>query len=60
MFVDVRMARQDQGALTWLAAQRSVNANVSAQPLITLASAADAFLFVDTLTPAAGEPLTHP
>jgi erythromycin esterase len=52
MFLDVRMARQNNEALTWLSTRRSVNANVSSQSLITLSSAVDAFLFVDTLTPA--------
>jgi len=52
MFLDVRMARQNKEALTWLSTRRSVNANVSAQGLITLSTAVDAFLFVDTLTPA--------
>ena len=52
MFLDVRMARQNKDALTWLSTRRSVNANVSSQTLITLSTAVDAFLFVNTLTPA--------
>lgn len=52
MFLDVRMARQNKEALTWLSTRRSVNANVSSQGLITLSTAVDAFLFVNTLTPA--------
>ena len=52
MFLDVRMARQNKEALTWLSTRRSVNANVSSQSLITLSTAVDAFLFVNTLTPA--------
>ena len=52
MFLDVRMARQNEEAHTWLAARRSVNANVSSQTLITLSSAVDGFVFVNTLTPA--------
>jgi erythromycin esterase len=52
MFLDVRMARRNKEALTWLSTRRSVNANVSAQTLITLSTAVDAFLFVSTLTPA--------
>jgi erythromycin esterase len=52
MFVDVRMARENIEALTWLATRRSYNANVSSQTLITLSTAVDAFLFVNTLTPA--------
>jgi hypothetical protein len=52
MFLDVRMARQNKEALTWLSTRRSVNANVSSQTLITLSTAVDAFLFVNTLTPA--------
>jgi hypothetical protein len=51
MFLDVRMARQNKEAL-WLSTRRSINANVSAQGLITLSTAMDAFLFVNTLTPA--------
>jgi erythromycin esterase len=51
MFLDVRMARQNKETL-WLSTQRSINANVSAQGLITLSTAVDAFLFVYTLTPA--------
>jgi erythromycin esterase len=51
MFLDVRMARQKE-ALTWLSTRRSVNANVSAQGLITPATSVDAFLFVNTVTPA--------
>jgi erythromycin esterase len=52
MFLDVRMARQNKEALTWLSTRRSVNANVSSQALITLSSAVDAFVFVNTLMPA--------
>jgi erythromycin esterase len=52
MFLDVRRARQNREALTWLSTRRSVNANVSSQSLITLSTAVDAFLFVNTLTPA--------
>ena len=52
MFLDVRMARKNKEALTWLSTRRSYNANVSSQTLITLSTAVDAFLFVNTLTPA--------
>jgi erythromycin esterase len=52
MFLDVRMARQSNETLTWLSAQRSVNANVDAHTLITPSTAADAFFFISTLTPA--------
>jgi erythromycin esterase len=52
MFLDVRMARQNKEALTWLSTRRSYDANVSSQTLITLSTAVDAFLFVNTLTPA--------
>lgn len=48
----MRMARQNKEALTWLSTRRSMNANVSSQTLITLSTAVDAFLFVNTLTPA--------
>jgi len=51
MFLDVRMARQNQDALTWLSTRRSIDANVSSQGLITLSTAVDAFVFVNTLTP---------
>jgi hypothetical protein len=52
MFLDVRMARQNKEALTWLSTRRSFDANVSSQGLITLSTAVDAFVFVNTLTPA--------
>lgn len=52
MFLDVRMARQNTEALTWLSRPRSMIANVDAQTLITPSTAVDAFFFVDTLTPA--------
>lgn len=52
MFLDVRMARQNKEALTWLSTRRSMNANVSTQAVITLSTAVDAFFFVNTLTPA--------
>lgn len=50
-FLDVRMARQNEEALPWLSTQRSVDANVSSQALITLSTAVDAFVFIKTLTP---------
>ena len=52
MFLDVRLARQNKETLTWLSTRRSMDANVSSQTLITLTSAVDAFVFVNTLTPA--------
>jgi hypothetical protein len=52
MFLDLRMARQNKEALTWLSSRRSLNANVSAQALITPSTAVDAFFFVNNLTPA--------
>ncbi len=52
MFLDIRMARQNKESPHWLSMQRSVDANVSAQMLITLSTAVDAFVFVNTLTPA--------
>jgi erythromycin esterase len=52
MFLDARMARQNQDALPWLSTRRSIDANVSAQFLITLTTAVDAFVFVNVLTPA--------
>ena len=52
IFVDVRMARHNKEAIPWLAMRRSINANVDTQGLITLSTAVDAFLFVNTLTPA--------
>jgi erythromycin esterase-like protein len=52
MFVDIRMARQNKEAITWLSTTRSIDANVSAQGLTTLSTAVDAFVFVNTLTPA--------
>jgi erythromycin esterase len=52
MFLDVRTGRQNKEVLTWLSMRRSLNANVSAQSLITPSTAVDAFFFVNTLTPA--------
>ena len=52
MFLDVRTGRQNKDVLTWLSTRRSLNANVSAQSLITPSTAVDAFFFVNTLTPA--------
>jgi erythromycin esterase len=52
MFLDVRAARQNKEALTWLTTMRSFGANVSAQGLITLETAVDGLVFVNTLTPA--------
>lgn len=52
MFLDVRAARQNNEALTWLSTPRSIMANVSSQGLIPLSTAVDAFVFADTLTPA--------
>jgi erythromycin esterase len=52
MFLDVRTAQQDKGALVWLSIPRSLMANISSQALIPLSSAVDAFVFADTLTPA--------
>jgi len=52
MFLDLRMARQNKEALTWISTRRSLNANISAQSLITPSTAVDAFSFVNTLTPA--------
>jgi hypothetical protein len=46
------MARRNKEALPWLSAQRSYDANVSAQTLITLSTAVDGFVFVKTFTPA--------
>jgi hypothetical protein len=52
MLLDVRIGRQNNEVLTWLSTRRSLNANVSAQGLITPSTAVDAFSFVNTLTPA--------
>ena len=52
MFLDVRRGLQNKEALTWLTTRRSMDANVSAQGLVTPATAVDAFFFVNTLTPA--------
>jgi erythromycin esterase len=51
MFLDVRAARAQKDALPWLSSRRSIDANVSAQILIGLETAVDAFVFIDTLTP---------
>jgi len=51
-FLDVRMARQTRDAPAWLSTPRSIMANVDAQGVITLSTAVDAFVFVNTLTPA--------
>lgn len=52
MFLDLRMARQNQAALAWLSTQRSLHANVSSHVLITPSTAVDAFVFLSGLTPA--------
>jgi erythromycin esterase len=54
MFLDLRMARQDQAAFSWLSTQRSLHANISSHVLITPATAVDAFVFLGELTPALG------
>jgi erythromycin esterase len=54
MFLDLRMARQDQAALAWLSTQHSLHANISSHVLITPATAVDAFVFLSRLTPALG------
>jgi len=51
-FLDIRMAQRDREPPAWLSTQRSIMANVDTQGLITLSSAANAFVFVSTLTPA--------
>jgi len=50
MFLDVRAARRNKGALTWLSTPRSVMANVSSQALIPLSTAVDGFVFANTVT----------
>ena len=55
-FLDVRTARQNKDTLKWLSTVRSVMANVDTLGLITLETAADAFVFVNTLTPAIPPP----
>ena len=52
MFLDVRVALQNNEALPWLSTPRSLMANVSSQALIPLSSAVDGFVYVNTLTPA--------
>jgi erythromycin esterase len=52
LFLDVRTARQNMDAFAWRSTIRSVGANVSAQGLITLETAVDGIVFVNTLTPA--------
>jgi len=51
-FLDLRMARQNKEVLAWLSAPRSMGAHLDTQGLITPSTAADAFFFIDTLTPA--------
>lgn len=52
MFLDIRSARHDAEMRAWLSEARSIGATVDAHTLITPATAADAFFFVHTLTPA--------
>ena len=51
-FLDLRQARNHEEPRAWLTTARSVLANVDAQGIITPSTAADAFVFVDPLTPA--------
>jgi erythromycin esterase len=52
MFLDVRMARQNQEALAWLTTRRDFNSHLQTQSLITPSTAVDAFVFVNTFSPA--------
>jgi erythromycin esterase len=52
MVLDIRMARQSKEAAAWLSAQRPLHANISTHILIMPLTAADAFFFVEKLTPA--------
>ena len=53
MFVDVRAARLNNEAPSWLSTRRSVNANglTQLEMMIPLKTAVDGFVFVNTLTP---------
>jgi len=51
-FLDLRMARRDKDALAWFSTRRPTGAHLGSQGLITPSTALDAFLFVNTLTPA--------
>jgi|KBSSwiStaDraftv2_1062776.scaffolds.fasta_scaffold00907_23 erythromycin esterase len=50
MFLDLRMARQDPAALAWLSRKHPMMGETNS--LITPSTAADAFVYVDRLTPA--------
>lgn len=52
IFLDIRKAQRDKDALAWLSTRRSYDANVTSQELLSLQTAMDAFVFVNTLTPA--------
>jgi len=50
MLLDLRMARQDPAALAWLSRKHPMMGETNS--LITPSTAADAFVYVDKLTPA--------
>jgi erythromycin esterase len=52
MILDIRSARQDPEAWRWLSRQRAIRLNIVAHGLMTPSVAADAFFFVNRLTPA--------
>jgi erythromycin esterase len=52
MVLDLRPARRSAAVFAWLSRQRPIHANISTHDLITPSTAADAFFFVEGLTPA--------
>jgi erythromycin esterase len=60
MFLDTRMARQNKALLTWLSIPRSFNSHLAMYSRITPSTAADAYVFISTLTPASPPPKKAP
>lgn len=52
MLLDLRTARQDKAAWSWLSTQHSLHANISTHQLVTPSTAVDVFVFLGGLTPA--------
>ena len=60
MFLDTRMARENKAVLTWLSIPRSFNSHLQMYSRITPSTAADAYVFISTLTPVTPPPKKAP
>ncbi|HVZ18871.1 MAG TPA: erythromycin esterase family protein, partial [Terriglobales bacterium] len=60
MFLDTRRARQNEALLTWLSIPRSFNSHLAMYSRVTPATAADAYVFMSTLTPSTPPPRKVP